>query len=48
MDIGWATPIAYETWTITRLANPPLTNDLATHRAAYAADLSTKITVEIS
>ena len=58
IDIGSATPIAYETlknelilnhfmkWltcTSTRLHNPFFTSDFATHRAAYAADRSTKM-----
>lgn len=30
---GSATPMAYESWTRTRLARPAATSDLATHRA---------------
>mmetsp|Transcript_1786 Transcript_1786/g.4126 ORF Transcript_1786/g.4126 Transcript_1786/m.4126 type:complete len:223 (+) Transcript_1786:217-885(+) len=40
-DNGWETPIAYESCTNARLQSPAETNDLATHRAAYAADRST-------
>ena len=41
IDNGWAIPIAYEICTKTRLHKPALTNDLATHLAAYAALRST-------
>lgn len=38
---GRGSPMAYESWTRTRLQMPASTRDLATQRAAYAADLST-------
>lgn len=41
IEIGSATPIAYDTWTKQRRQILALTNDLATQRAAYAADRST-------
>lgn len=41
MEIGSATPIAYDTWTKQRRQIFALTNDLATQRAAYAAERST-------
>ena len=34
IDTGWATPMAYATWTSQRLAAPAATTCLATQRAA--------------
>ncbi len=41
IDNGSATAILYDTWTRQRRQSFALTNDLATHRAAYAPDRST-------
>ena len=44
MESGSEIPIAYATWIKQRRARPAATTDLATHRAAYAAERSTWIT----
>ena len=43
IETGWATPIAYATWTSQRLAIPAATMFLATWRTAYAAERSTLV-----
>ena len=40
-ESGWATPIAYESWTSARLHSPAFTTDFAIHRHAYAAERAT-------
>merc|ERR1719275_13998 len=40
---GFATPMAYDNWTKQRLQRPASTRDLATQRAAYAAERSTLV-----